>query len=175
MNMLPSLLFLIHLISPIWPLGQNPLPGDPFIIINKQTNELFFYEDEKEILHYSVATGRETKDTPIGLYTIVTKFKDPEYSSKRIPSKNPENPLGTRWMGFDARKTNGRVYGIHGTNKEDTIGKHISHGCIRMKNKEAERLFTRVPFGTKVYIYSGKEPPLHYAKLHGAVRADTEP
>lgn len=34
-------------LSPIWPLGQNPLPGDPFVIINKQTNELAFIDQGK--------------------------------------------------------------------------------------------------------------------------------
>lgn len=170
-----SLLFIIHAISPIWPLGPNPLPGDPFIIINLQTNELYYYEEEQELLHFPVATGREKGDTPEGLYTIVTKFTDPEYSSKRIPAENPRNPLGSRWMGIDARETNGRVYGIHGTNREDSIGKHLSGGCIRMKNEDVERLFAHVPLGTKVYIYAGDEPPLTFAIQYGAVRQASQP
>ena len=174
MNCLP-LLILIHMISPIWPLGQNPLPGDPFIIINKQDNELYYYEDEQEQLHFSVATGKEAVDTPEGLFTIVTKFKDPEYSSKRIPAESPNNPLGSRWMGIDARETNGRVYGIHGTNREDSIGKHASSGCIRMNNREVEQLFARIPLGTKVLIYTGNELPLSLAIKYGAVHAPLQP
>ncbi len=170
-----TLLFMIHVISPIWPLGPNPLPGDPFIIINKQTNELYYYEEEQEQLHFSVATGKHEEDTPEGLFTIVTKFTDPEYSSKRIPAASPRNPLGTRWMGIDARETNGRVYGIHGTNREDSIGKHLSGGCIRMKNEEAEQLFARIPLGTKVYIYAGNEPARTFAIQYGAVRGALQP
>ena len=164
-----SLVFVLHIISPLWPLGPNPLPGDPFIIINKQENELYYYEDEQELMRFSVATGKEAGDTPEGLFTIVTKFTDPEYSAKRIPANSPRNPLGSRWMGIDARETNGRVYGIHGTNREDSIGKHISNGCIRMKNEDAERLFTHAPLATKVYIYSGDEDPLIFAIKDGGV------
>ena len=34
------LLSAVLLLSPLWPLGANPLPGDPYIIVNKATNAL---------------------------------------------------------------------------------------------------------------------------------------
>ena len=60
------------------------------------------------------------------------KAKDPYYIAKNIPG-SPKNPLGSRWMGFNARGTDGSKYGIHGTNQPSSIGKYISQGCIRMK------------------------------------------
>ena len=41
---------------------------------------------------------------------------------------------------------------IHGTNEEGLIGKPVSHGCIRMKNKDIIELFDLVDVGTIVYI-----------------------
>lgn len=168
-----SLWILMHIMSPIWPLGPNPIPGDPFIVINKKTNQLVFFVENQEKYQFSIATGKNNEDTPEGLFTIITKFKDPEYSRKRIPGKDSRNPLGSRWMGMDAHETNGRIYGIHGTNREESIGKNVSAGCIRMKNKEVESLFESVPLGTKVYIYNNSESPSFYAKLFHAMYEKT--
>ena len=41
---------------------------------------------------------------------------------------------------------------IHGTHQEDKIGQRASHGCIRMKNREIEDLFDKVPLGCHVFI-----------------------
>ena len=57
------------------------------------------------------------------------------------------NVLGTR------RLKMGDGYAIHGTNKPETIGRSVSHGCVRMRNEDIERLYPMVPVGTPVYIY----------------------
>jgi lipoprotein-anchoring transpeptidase ErfK/SrfK len=44
-------------------------------------------------------------------------------------------------------------YAIHGTNNPASIGRSVSHGCIRMLNADIERLYPMVPVGTMVYIY----------------------
>jgi hypothetical protein len=41
---------------------------------------------------------------------------------------------------------------IHGTDKPELLGKHVSHGCIRMSNVNALRLFHDVQVGTPVVI-----------------------
>ncbi len=55
--------------------------------------------------------------------------------------------LGTR------RLVLGDGYGIHGTNAPETIGRSVSHGCVRLRNEDIEKLFDMVPVGTPVYIY----------------------
>jgi lipoprotein-anchoring transpeptidase ErfK/SrfK len=55
--------------------------------------------------------------------------------------------LGTR------RLVLGDGYGIHGTNAPETIGRSVSHGCVRLKNEDIEKLYDMVPVGTPVYIY----------------------
>jgi hypothetical protein len=47
----------------------------------------------------------------------------------------------------------GDGYAIHGTNKPETIGQAVSHGCVRMRNEDIERLYGMVEVGTPVYIY----------------------
>ncbi|HUQ47626.1 MAG TPA: L,D-transpeptidase [Gemmatimonadaceae bacterium] len=55
--------------------------------------------------------------------------------------------LGTRRLEL------GDGYGIHGTNAPESIGRSVSHGCVRMRNEDIERLYDMVPVGTPVYIY----------------------
>ena len=72
------------------------------------------------------------------------------------------NPLGTRWIGFDAINTDGRIYGVHGTNQPNSVGKYISNGCVRLSNSDVERLYQQVPLGTKILIVSHQKMTLHY-------------
>ncbi|WP_096153508.1 MULTISPECIES: L,D-transpeptidase [Bacillus] len=138
--------------SPLWPLGPNPLPGDPYIIVNKQTNELaFIYEEEIKEIHF-VATGKSEELTPEGEFNIIVKAKDPYYRRTDIKGGDPKNPLGTRWIGFDAEETDGRTYGVHGTNSPDSIGNYVTQGCIRLNNENVENLYGKVPIGTKIWI-----------------------
>jgi hypothetical protein len=49
----------------------------------------------------------------------------------------------------------GGGYLIHGTHEdnEDSIGRAVSHGCVRMHNDDLEMLYKLVPVGTQVFIY----------------------
>lgn len=164
-----SHLFLVLMISPLWPIGPNPLPGDPFVIVNKRTNELTFIDNREvqQVVH--VATGKTDSLTPEGMFTIIVKAENPYYRKKDIPGGKINNPLGTRWIGFDAKETDGRIYGIHGTNDPETIGHYVSNGCIRLKNDHVEALFERIPIGTKILIVSTDETTEQLAKKYGAL------
>ncbi|MGE6752147.1 L,D-transpeptidase [Rossellomorea sp. NPDC071047] len=164
------LLAIILFASPIWPLGRNPLPGDPFIIVNKESNQLAFIDDGKVQHTFPVATGKTTTLTPEGLFNVTVKAKNPYYRKKNIPGGDPRNPLGSRWIGFDAEGTDGRIYGIHGTNQPSSIGKYISNGCIRMHNKHVEYLFDQVPVGTKVLVAKTNKSFYQLGKDHGAIK-----
>ena len=67
-------------------------------------------------------------------------------------------PYGTtarRYMGVmgTRRLELGDGYGIHGTDHPESIGRSVSHGCVRMRNEDIETLYPMVPIGTPVYIY----------------------
>jgi lipoprotein-anchoring transpeptidase ErfK/SrfK len=67
-------------------------------------------------------------------------------------------PYGTsarRYMGVlgTRRLELGDGYGIHGTDQPQSIGQSVSHGCVRMRNEDIERLYPMVAVGTPVYIY----------------------
>lgn len=67
-------------------------------------------------------------------------------------------PFGTNQRRYKdvlgvARLNLGDGYALHGTNKPETIGQSVSHGCVRLRNEDIQQLYTMVPLGTPVYIY----------------------
>ncbi|HEY6555505.1 MAG TPA: L,D-transpeptidase, partial [Vicinamibacteria bacterium] len=67
-------------------------------------------------------------------------------------------PLGTaqrRYKGVlgTHRLNLGNGYALHGTNRPETIGRAVSHGCVRLRNEDIVKLYAMVPVGTPVYIY----------------------
>lgn len=143
--------------SPFWPFDAGVLPGDPLIIVNKKTNELVWFDEGKIQMRTKVATGKTNDLTPEGLFTVKVKAVNPYYRKKNIPGGDPHNPLGSRWIGFDARGTDGRIYGLHGTNQPYSIGMYVSEGCIRLPQTSLEALYDQVVPGTKILItYSDK-------------------
>jgi hypothetical protein len=67
-------------------------------------------------------------------------------------------PLGTNQRRYKGvlgtyRLNLGNGYALHGTNNPSSIGRSVSHGCIRLLNEDIEKLYQIVPVGTPVYIY----------------------
>ena len=119
------------------------------ILVDRSQNLLILKSNDEILKTYQVSTGGEDKPTPLGNFTVVTKKKDPTWypGGAVIPPDSPENILGSRWIGLSMPG-----YGIHGTTKPETVGKHITAGCIRMFNEEVEELYVIIPVGTEVTI-----------------------
>ena len=116
------------------------VPKGPFDVrITKSTHQLRLLQENKPVRVYTIGLGAADTPTEIGTFTVTSKLKDPVwYSDKgRIAPGDPRNVLGSRWIGF-----NGRI-GIHGTRKsdEDTIGKNVSNGCIRMRDSDVKEVY----------------------------------
>jgi lipoprotein-anchoring transpeptidase ErfK/SrfK len=104
------------------------------------------------IAAYRVGLGKDER-TPMGAFVIKVKQEDPTwfFDGRVIPHGDPENVLGTRWLGFDDQP-GAMGFGIHGTTSPETIGFSESMGCVRMRNHEVEELFEFVARGTRVVI-----------------------
>lgn len=140
------------------------------IVVNKWLNVLWFYKDGKLAATYRAATGRyldgpapsdvnQEKNyvTPVGTYAITNLQVNPPYNKLGIKGGDPKNPLGTRMMGFSVfAGDNANVWGIHGTDQPELIGKWVSDGCIRLKNQDAEKLFDQMKKGMTIEIVDTK-------------------
>lgn len=131
------------------------IPRTDFSIsINKTAMTLTLFDGDAVFAVYPVGLGKDGS-TPAGAFTVVNKIKDPTWWSPRgpIPPGDPENELGSRWMGLKPLDPGiGDDYGIHSTIRPDTIGQEASNGCPRMYPKDAEELFSLIRVGTPVRI-----------------------
>ena len=119
------------------------------ISINLAARSLAVFAGEEKIRLYPIGPGTAYTPTPTGYYKIRSKDVNPSWINPEngdvIPS-GPSCPLGYRWMELQGN------YGIHGTNKPESIGHYVSNGCIRMLESDVEALFDLVKIGTPVEI-----------------------
>ena len=133
------------------------------IIINSRNNTLRYYRGGSLVASYSCATGASGTPTPQGKFAIFEKLVNRPYGkTPDIPGDSPRNALGRRWMQF---KSGG--YAIHGTNAPSSIGKHASHGCVRMHNEDVIELYSMVPMGTTVIVKNTSASDRNIAAAYG--------
>lgn len=63
----------------------------------------------------------------------------------------PHNPLGARAL-YIFQNGVDTLYRIHGSPEWQTIGQHVSSGCVRMINQDVIDLFDRVPDGSPILV-----------------------
>ncbi|WP_409270122.1 L,D-transpeptidase family protein [Neobacillus sp. SCS-31] len=113
--------------------NPNSTPYHIDISVKKRTLALF--KDGRFVKVYPIAVGKMLTATPTGEFVIVNR------------QPNPGGPFGVMWLSLSRAG-----YGIHGTNRPSSIGKAVSHGCVRMHNKDVLELASLVPNGTRVII-----------------------
>ena len=135
----------------------NVYPGPWSIVVVKSKFALLVRNGDRLFKYYRVGIGRQNR-TPVGTFRINSKVPRPVWTPPGrpgVPFGNPENVLGTRWLGLQPiEKTDPTLkgFGIHGTWQPDSVGTAASEGCVRMKNDEVNELFDLVPIGTRVEI-----------------------
>jgi lipoprotein-anchoring transpeptidase ErfK/SrfK len=127
------------------------------VIIDTPNTYLYYVLGGGQAIRYGIGVGRDGF-TWSGIQSVTKKAEWPDWTPPpemiarqpylpRHMAGGPGNPLGARAMYLG-----GTVYRIHGTNAPDTIGKHVSSGCIRLTNEDVTDLYARVNVGTKVIV-----------------------
>jgi lipoprotein-anchoring transpeptidase ErfK/SrfK len=122
------------------------------IAVSTERYLLTVFRGDKALGAFPVGLGRNDS-TPEGDFEIANKIVNPDWFNRGnvVKSGDPSNPLGSRWMGL-GDQTGATSYGIHPTTDPDSIGKAESRGCIRMWQRDAEKVFGWCPVGTPVHI-----------------------
>jgi len=132
---------------------SQPQTNQIRLVVRPRARRVFVYEGNVIIANYPIAVGKKGWETPPGEYQVFSKEVNPVFKNFRtgkIIQPGPNNPLGVRWIGF---WTDGKTQlGFHGTNEPELIGQAVSHGCIRMRNKDVVALFEKVSIGTPVVV-----------------------
>jgi len=118
------------------------------LLVDKSENKLYLIKDKETIKTYTVSTGANNC-TPVGKFKVEEKMISPVWFKVGavVSPDSSEYELGKYWMGLSVKG-----YGIHGTKDENTIGKQITKGCVRMMNNDVEELYSIIPSGTEVEI-----------------------
>jgi len=118
------------------------------VIVSIPDRKLAVVENGQVLRIFAVAVGAKVSNSPAGEFQIVNRVVNPTYYHPgTVIAPGKDNPVGTRWIGLDKQG-----YGIHGTNEPWSIGKAASHGCIRLRNRDVEQLFTMLRVGDTVEI-----------------------
>ncbi len=135
--------------EPVW--GDRA--DDTSLTVDLSDRTVYLYRNQKLIASYRVAVGQPGWETPVGSFRIRQMIKNPVWQhpiTDEIVPPGTTNPLGVRWIGFAADEH--MKLGFHGTTSESLIGQAVSHGCLRMKNRDVTALFSQVSLGTVVTV-----------------------
>jgi hypothetical protein len=125
----------------------------PELVVDLSDRRVYIYRSHHLEKSYPVAIGKADWETPIGVFQVMDKQQNPTWQNPitgKIIPPGPTNPLGVAWIGFWV--DGGHQIGFHGTPEEASIGEAISHGCVRMRNKDILELFNEVQEGWTVTI-----------------------
>jgi lipoprotein-anchoring transpeptidase ErfK/SrfK len=124
---------------------------DPFRIdIDVSERRLDLYEGDVLTLSTEIAVGVGATPTPHGQFYLAELLQPPDPNGVYGPyafGLSGFSEVLDRFAGGDG------VIGIHGTNDPSSLGREVSHGCIRVHNDVIVDLAATVPLGTPVSIH----------------------
>lgn len=149
----------------------SPLLRQPELqlVLDRRTRQLMVLRDGRLVRRFPAAVGADGWETPVGRHQVLQKVADPIWQHPgdgRSVHPGPSNPLGSRWIGF-FRDCQGRsgwdgerylevkgctVAGFHGTPHRWTVGRAVSHGCVRLFDEDVRELYELVQVGTPVTV-----------------------
>jgi hypothetical protein len=147
--------------------------GGYAVVVDLDENQLYFAKGRRVLWSAPVGTGtglrmetdRDAWDfhTPNGAYHVTHKAREPDWIAPdwyflehnlSVPGPNDPKRRFTRGLGAAAVYI-GHGLAIHGTDKPELLGRRVSHGCIRLSDANALRLYHDVQVGTEVVIVGG--------------------
>lgn len=145
--------------------ASNPSPNDssrnslvsngPHLVVDLSDRKVYFYYDNKLQTTYAIAVGQPGWETPTGAFTVENMQVNPTWQhpiTGEIIPPGPNNPLGSRWIGFTSNKN--LEIGFHGTDQTNLLGQAVSHGCVRMRNQDIQAIYAQISVGTPVSVRS---------------------
>ncbi len=140
------------------------------LVLDRKHHQLLVLRDGRMTRRFPAAVGTTGWETPAGRFRVFEKVKEPVWthpvSGDLVDAESEGNPLGSRWIGF-YRDCNGRsgwdgeqyldingctVAGFHGTPYRWTVGRAVSHGCVRLYEENVQEVFDFVRVGTQVTV-----------------------
>jgi len=139
------------------------------LVLHRSSRQLILLEHGQLRLRVPAAVGTQGWETPLGEHRVLFKAVDPVWRHPGTGALVPpggRNPLGSRWIAFyqDCSNPGGwdgekvvqvrgcSHVGLHGTPHRWTVGRAVSHGCVRLYDEHIRRVFDLVDVGTPVVV-----------------------
>ncbi len=154
--------------------AQNAPQASVAIMIDVSTNTAYLVRDGVVEAQSPAATGSEKVlihgddewlfHTPLGHMTVQRRILDPVWrkpdwafieAGEPVPPPDSPKRYVKNHLGKYALYLGDGIM-IHGTDDADSIGRYVSHGCVRVPNDMLERLWQETKVGTDVYIYESQ-------------------
>ena len=148
--------------------------GGYAVVVDLDVNRLYFAKGRRVLWSAAVGTGTGMRlengrgewdfSTPTGTFHVTFKDIEPDWiapdwyfleNGLRVPGPISDARRFPRGLG-SAAVFIGQGLAIHGTDKPELLGQRVSHGCIRLANADALRLFHNVQVGTEIIIVGGR-------------------
>jgi lipoprotein-anchoring transpeptidase ErfK/SrfK len=129
--------------SPTNVLGETSATGEKHIYVNLATQTLSVYQGDTLFMQTRVSTGKWNK-TPPGDYTIWVKLRATRMSGGEGADAYdlPNVPYVMFFANDHVPKISG--FSLHGAYWHDNFGHPMSHGCVNMRQINAEKLYNWV-------------------------------
>lgn len=117
--------------------------GELHLEVSLARRLLVVWIDDVWVKEFRVGVGKPSTPTPTGVFRVVKKHENPPWYPPQggiIPAGDPRNELGSVWIHI-GNDQHPEGYGIHGTNRPDTVGSECSQGCVRLANEQASEFF----------------------------------
>lgn len=117
------------------------------LVVDRTRLHATLYRDGTRIFSAPVGIGTNASPTPAGEFTVrseLTHFASAFYGPAAFAT-TARSAVLTDWPG-------GGFIGIHGTDAPQLLPGRVSHGCIRLRNRDILRLEALMPVGTPVTI-----------------------
>ena len=120
-------------------------PVRELIQIDLSARTLALWSKGRVVLKTRVAVGRPGMETPRGLFYVTWKLVPRASVLGKIAFETSAYSKLSEWPG-------GGIVGIHGTYEPHLLGQAVSHGCVRVANRDILRLRARVGLGTPINV-----------------------
>ena len=117
------------------------------IVVDRRRLKATLYRKGKRVWQSRIGVGARGTPTPVGRYYIRQKLISPFGGTIYGPLA-----YGTSAYSSLSEWPRGGVIGIHGTNQPGLLPGRVSHGCIRVPNRNIRRLSRLMPLGTPLWI-----------------------
>lgn len=121
------------------------------IELNLSDKRLVVFEGDEVLMDEPIGVGAEESPTPGGIYYLKELLSPPDPDGFYGPYAYGLSGFSDTEIDYNG---GGGVIGIHGTDDASSVGRSVSHGCIRLTNGAIVRLVEEIglPLGTPVMI-----------------------